>query len=227
MRGPTLKGRRVLVTAGPTWVAIDRVRVISSIFGGRMGVAIGREAARQGASVVLLLGRGRADTSQLGDYGVRIRRFVYFEELQEMVEEELTSNTYGIIIHSAAVSDFRPRRTGAGKISSMTDSLSIDLVPTVKIVDRIRELAPRAFLIKFKLEVGKSEKELLDIGYASLRQSNADLLVANDLDQMKGRHTAYIIDPENRIARVEGKPEIARELLTMIANRTSDSVSSP
>ena len=199
MCGRNLEGISALVTAGPTWVAIDRVRVLTSIFSGRLGVTIAREAARQGASVVLLMGPGRADTSRLDRERVRLRRFVYFEELQEMVEQELTSSTYDIIIHSAAVSDFRPRHAGDGKISSMTDSLSIDLVPTAKIVDRIRELAPSAFLVKFKLEVGKSEKELLDIGYASLRESNADLMVANDLDQMKHRHTAYIIDPQNRM----------------------------
>ena len=72
MKDEALTGKKILVTAGPTWVAIDRVRVITSIFGGRLGVTIAREAARRGASVVLLLGPGRANTSQLGDYGVRI-----------------------------------------------------------------------------------------------------------------------------------------------------------
>jgi phosphopantothenoylcysteine decarboxylase/phosphopantothenate--cysteine ligase len=221
MSNNPLKDKKILITAGPTWVSIDRVRVITSIFGGRLGPAIAQKAAQFGGEVTLLLGRSRADISLLEESRVSIKRFVYFDDLKKMAEEELGSKAYDIIIHSAAVSDYRPCQSHDGKIASKKDSLSIDLVPTIKIVDEIRKQAPSAFLVKFKLEVGKTKEELLDIGRASMRESSANMLVANDLDDMNKGHIAYIISQDNNIITVKGKDEIANKLLLTIAQMIS------
>lgn len=112
------------------------------------------------------------------------------------MEKEIKSGAYDTVIHSAAVADFRCKQafvkdeTGNlipldmnAKISSKHTSVFLEMVPTEKIIDKIRE--PWGFegkLVKFKLEVGKTDSELIQIGYASRAFSKADFIVANCLE---------------------------------------------
>ena len=210
------KKKKILITAGPVWVAIDKVRVITNIFGGALGVQIASYAAQQGEEVTLVFGPGRSilppETKSL-----KIIRFHYFQEFFDILKKEISSKKYDVVIHSAAVSDYRPVETYQGKISSGQSELIIRCVPTVKIIDFMKAWDPSIFLIKFKLEVGLSQQQLIDKAYKSMLHSKADLMVANHFsDVFEKQHKAFIINPEKKILPCLGKEDIAQKLISLI-----------
>jgi phosphopantothenate---cysteine ligase (CTP) len=179
----------ILITAGNTLTPIDRVRGITNIFTGRTGASIAEEARRRGHHVRLLT--SHPDTVMASDT-LKVLPFRTFDDLQQLMEQEIRSGVYSAIIHSAAVSDYAvagvysgPDKTeaGAGKVKSYHSELWLKLVPTPKLVDRIRtDWGFTGTLVKFKLEVGIGEDELLTIAEKSRLQSRADLMVANTLE---------------------------------------------
>lgn len=216
----SLAGTHALVTAGPTWVAIDRVRVLTSVFTGETGLQVARSLADLGCRVTLLMGPGRCRLLD-GDWErLCIERFFYFEELERLLRSHLGGRSYDVIVHSAAVADYKPEQYTAGKIPSGIDGLSIKLLPTPKLVHVIRAESQSSFLVTFKLEVGQSEQNLLRIAKESLHRYGADVVVANNLDEMTERtHAAFIIDSAGSIMRVDTKAELARHLAGLIADR--------
>ena len=109
-----LKNKRILITAGPTWVAIDKVRVISNIASGKTGVILAEKLNNCGAKVTLLMGPGECCCL---NKKIRLVRFKFFADLKQTITRELKSNKYDVIIHSAAVSDYRVENVYSGKIS--------------------------------------------------------------------------------------------------------------
>ena len=215
-----LKNKKILVTAGPTWVAIDKVRVITNIFSGKLGLIIAETAQKMGANVVFMFGPGRISVPE--NKKIKVLRFKYFDDLLNLVKENIKQGRFDAIIHSAAVSDYMPLPSKEKKIKSGKKNLAIKFKPTIKIVDLIRKIDSKAFLVKFKLEVGLSEKELIDVAYKSMLQSNADLMVANDFEMAavgESDHRAFIINPEKTIKEVTGKKNIALNLLKIIASK--------
>jgi len=212
-----LKGKKILITSGPVWVPIDKVRVITSVFGGKLGVIMAETAQKMGADVLLMMGPGRTEIGE-GE-NLKALKFKYFDELFSLMKKEISSKKYDAIIHSAAVPDYVPKKVSAGKISSGKKELIIKLKPTVKIVDYIKKWDPDTFLVKFKLQVDCKEKDLIKIAKKSMTRSSADIIVANDLLEMKdGKHTAFIIDNDN-IKKLDTKVALAEELLVMIAKK--------
>jgi phosphopantothenoylcysteine synthetase/decarboxylase len=201
----------ILVTAGNTQVLIDQVRAITNIFTGRTGAGIALDAQQRGHTVTLLTSHPETVAEAAPGERWTMHRYRTFEELQGLMEEAIRHGGFDAVVHSAAVSDYRadgifspapgthfrknegswvsasgaPRMEdrAAGKVKSDVPELWLRLVRTPKLVDRIRtDWGFRGVLVKFKLEVGVSEEELLRIAEASRRQSNADLMVANTLD---------------------------------------------
>ncbi len=216
----TLKGKKILVTAGPVWEPIDRVRVITNIFGGALGVKIASWAQREGAEVTLVFGPGRAELPSLVLEKSKVIRFHYFDELFKIMKEEISSGKYDIVIHSAAVSDYRPTEVGQGKIASGQKELVIHFVPTVKIVDFIKRWDPSVFLVKFKLEVGLTKEQLIKKASRSMLQSNADLMVANDFNDVVGKqHKAFIIQKNADVIECQGKDEIAKKIILIVGKK--------
>ena len=216
----TLKNKKILVTAGPTWVPIDKVRVISNVSSGLTGVTVARMAAKMGSDVTLLLGpvNTTEDREQRTEDRIKIIRFKYFDELQKLVKSELRRKKYDILVHVAAVSDYKPAKAYLKKIKSGNKKLVLELRPTVKIVDQMRRQGKEAFLVMFKLEAGKSARELVDTAYNSLRRAGADMIVANNIDEITEKgHKAYIIDKDKNIIVVRTKKELAKRLLSKIA----------
>jgi phosphopantothenoylcysteine decarboxylase/phosphopantothenate--cysteine ligase len=212
-----LKNKKILVTTGSTWVPIDKVRVITNIFSGRLGLLIAKEAAKKGAKVTLLIGPGPFSFFESKNKNLRILHFKYFDELYNLMKREISSKKYDIVVHSAAVSDYTPAIPYKGKIKSGKENLMIKLKPTIKIVDQIKKWDEKVFLVKFKLEVDLKEKELIERAYKSMLTSDADLIVANDLKHMKGeKQKAFIIDKEKKITICQNKKEIAKKLLNII-----------
>lgn len=209
----------VLVTAGPTWVYLDDVRVLSNLSSGRTGLTIARELARRGARVTLLHGPGRARPTAEDRRSMEVVEFETYDELRRLLHEAAASGRHQCLVHTAAVSDFRPDRVLAGKTGS-DGEIVVRLVPTPKLIDEVRSLAPGMLLVKFKLESGRSRADLLRVAEESRRASGAELLVANDIaEKHPGRHPALLLDESGVLAETATTEELATALADELARR--------
>ena len=239
-----LKDKKVLVTAGPTWVPIDDVRVITNVFGGTTGYRIAVLAAEMGAKVTLLLGSYAIKETSiminepfedilakakdiffakarmfLSGGKLEIVNYKYFDELMSLMKENVSLREYDAVIHSAAVADYTPSKTD-GKIGSGFNELEIKTVSTPKIISHIKEWDPEIFLVQFKLEVGLTEEDLLKRAYAGLIKNNGDLVVANNkFGTSETTAAAYFIDAEKNVMVVDEREEMYRQLLVEIGRR--------
>ena len=213
-----LTNKSILITAGPTWVPIDDVRVITNVFTGSTGYNIACYASNLGAKVTLLLGPGDLTPSLKFYKKIKIIHFKYFDELFKIIKKKLTSYKYDIIIHSAAISDYKPVKKTNGKIKSTSKNLLINCKRTPKIVDRIKQYAPSIYLVKFKLEVNTNLKKLTNIAYKSLRNSKADLIVANTFYPKTNRYKTLIIDASKNVVSVNKRGLIPEIIFNIINN---------
>lgn len=198
------KKKKILITAGPTWVSIDRVRVISNIASGETGITLAGKFSRLGAKVTLLLGPVEACCP---DSRINLKRFKFFDELKNIIVSEIRDKKYDIVIHSAAVSDYMPVKKYSNKVSSNIKKWSLDLIQTQKIIDLIKKINNKVFLVGFKFEPGKNKKRLINCARRIMKRSRFDLAVANSIEGSQYR--AYIVN----LDRIYG-PFRNRELLT-------------
>ena len=222
-----LLGKKMLITAGSTAMPIDKVRILTNIFRGRTGENIARAAAGAGWQVTLLSSAPTA--RECTDHPLlKRRRYRTYDELAALMESEIVNNRYDAIVHSAAVGDFRLAQVhvmgddgrlarlqaegaAAAKIPSNHDRLFLELVPTLKLVDQIRDpWGFRGQLVKFKLQAAMTDAELLDVARRSLAHSRADYLVANCLEWCD--KYAYILDAAGGTEKV-GRNELPGRLL--------------
>lgn len=242
-----LRGLKILVTAGPTPVKVDDVRIITNVFTGTTGYRIAVLAAETGAEVTLLLGPHHienADTlagepyseiakkmagifaskarMESGGGNIKIERYEYFEQLMALTEKHIRSQKFKIVIHSAAVADYAPAAK-QGKIKSNLDKLNIELDPTPKIIKRFKEWDPKIFQVQFKLEIGLSEPDLIETAYRSLQKNNSNLVVANNKPGTStNTAAAYIIDREKNIIKISTRENIYENLLKEIKRRLKE-----
>jgi phosphopantothenoylcysteine decarboxylase/phosphopantothenate--cysteine ligase len=209
-----LKNKKVLITAGPTWVPIDKVRVISNIATGQTGIFLAKELQKLGAKVTLLLGPIEACGL---DKNINLIRFKFFDELRDLIKKELKSKKYDIFIHSAAVSDYRPLKTYSYKIKSDIKNLKLSLIPTEKLIEMIKKIVPYIFLVGFKLETGVSSKKLISRAKSLIKRAKLDLAVANKIynDQYK----AFILDGKKIKGPFLNKKEMAKKLIKLIGEK--------
>lgn len=184
-------GKNVLITAGPTWVAIDRVRFISNMATGQTGILLAELFNRYKAKVTLLLGAACGKDYPINK-NIKVIRFKFFDELNEIIEKNLSQKKFDIVIHSAAVSDYRPKKIYNTKIKSGLKKLTITFIPTVKIIKHIKRIAPFVLLVGFKFEVSVSKDKLIQSGKELIKQNNLDLAVANTSDNQG--YKAYILN---------------------------------
>jgi phosphopantothenate---cysteine ligase (CTP) len=216
---------KTLITAGATLVPIDQVRAITNIFKGKTGTDIARHFAQMGDSVTLI-----TSSPQLVIPGAFLRVISYktYDDLAEAMEQEVLNGGYDAIIHSAAVSDYAVtgvlaqdkgrgliRLDSSQKVSSSYDSLYLELTPTKKLIDMIRrEWGFKGKLVKFKLEVGRTHNEIISIALKSVRDSKADLIVANCLEWYS--QSAILVYPDGHFDEIERRnlsSELRRRLL--------------
>jgi phosphopantothenoylcysteine decarboxylase / phosphopantothenate---cysteine ligase len=171
-----LKNKRVLITAGPTYEAIDPVRFIGNHSSGKMGFEIAKAAANMGAQVTLISG----PTQQKVNHA--LVQVVPVVSAQEMYD---AAHTYfdacDIAILYAAVADYKPKDVATQKIKKKSSTLSIDLVKTKDILASLGAIKSKQFLVGFALE---TENEL-ENAKGKLKKKNLDLIVLNSL-QDKG-----------------------------------------
>jgi len=167
----SLKGKKVLVTAGPTRELLDPVRHLTNPSSGKMGYALARTAKWRGAEVTLVSG----PSPLLPPHGVSLIQVTTAQEMYQAVMDQFTQ--MDAVVMAAAVSDYRPRKRAMGKIKKIKASESIKLEKTEDILLRLGELKQRQILVGFAAET----EDLLDNAKAKLRQKNLDFIVANDL----------------------------------------------
>jgi phosphopantothenoylcysteine synthetase/decarboxylase len=214
-----LAGKKALVTAGPTWAALDSLRFITNRATGRLEKEIALELLRHDTRVTFLYGRG----SVTPEKGASLLEVETVEDLLRTVRG-LKGETFNLIIHAMAVLDFVPDRPREGKVSSQEGEWEVRLVRTPKVIKTLRELWPSALLVGFKLEVGKTQEELITIGRSFLSTSGADLLVVNDLTGItEARHRACVLDKDGELVAVaETKKEIATKLVDLVEKRLAE-----
>jgi phosphopantothenate-cysteine ligase/phosphopantothenoylcysteine decarboxylase/phosphopantothenate--cysteine ligase len=221
----------ILVTAGNTQTPIDKVRCLTNIFTGKTGTRIALEAQRRGHSVTLFTSHPEIVTELAGGGPpidrLQVKQYRTFDDLSNLMEAMIPTGGFDAIIHGAAVSDYAlggvyAKRgdselvdVAAGKVKSSHAELWLKLVPTPKLVDRIRR--PWGFagtLVKFKLEVGLTDQELLAVAEGSRIQSNADLMVANTLE---GRSEFAFVGPVGgKYERVD-RADLPRRLIELLS----------
>jgi phosphopantothenoylcysteine decarboxylase/phosphopantothenate--cysteine ligase len=216
-KGP-LAGKRVLVTAGSTVEYIDPIRVITNTSSGKMGVAIAKEAERMGAEVTLVYGHGTENPD------VETIRVDTSEQMRSAVVSELKKKP-DIVVMAAAVADFAPASKSAKKIDTRNGRMELSLVATKKIVDEVKK-AGNPFLVAFKADYGVSNETLIEKANAKLKESNADLVVANDIGRAgskagSDRNEVFIVDKKKNVVHVplDTKAAVARKILEIVAER--------
>lgn len=209
-----LAKKKILITAGPTWVPIDRVRVISNIASGKTGLLLARRAKKLGADVTLLMGPAE---NLISNNCIKVKPFKYFDDFKNLFTKEINKN-YSVLIHSAAVSDYQPRKSSTDKIKSDLKRLSLDLVLTPKLADRVKKINPEIFLVLFKLELNVSKSTLIGRAFRLLKNTGSDLVVANTFKDKN--YQAYIVDKNRKIiGQAQNKNELTRLLIRRIEER--------
>jgi phosphopantothenoylcysteine decarboxylase/phosphopantothenate--cysteine ligase len=217
----TLKGKRVLITAGPTFEAIDPVRGITNLSSGKMGYAIAQAAWEAGAMVSLISGPSALDAP----YGVpRIQvqsaQQMYDAVMSEIVDKESGENKQDIFIAVAAVADWRVSNASAQKIkkTSDTDTPTLMFSQNPDILASVSALAQPPYCVGFAAE---SEK-LLEHGTAKRIKKNIPLLVGNIGHHTFGKdeNELVLFDEQGHqtLARAD-KQTLARQLITEISKR--------
>ena len=167
-----LKGKKILITAGPTYQAIDPVRFIGNFSTGKMGIAIANEAVRQGAEVHLVLGPSAEKNI---DNKIHLHRVVSAQQMYEAAVAQF--ETCDMAILAAAVADYTPAEVAPQKIKKKGDELILTLIPTVDILASLGKLKTTQKLIGFALE---TENEV-ENAQLKLQKKNLDAIVLNSL----------------------------------------------
>ncbi len=216
-RTDSLKGRKVIVTAGGTSEKIDEVRSITNRSSGKMGVALAEECYLRGGDVLLL----RTKTSARPRYLIKEKIFDTAEDLLNLVKDNIHDTN--IFFQTAAVSDFKVKDPIKGKLSS-DKTIALRLVPQIKIINQIKKLSPKTTLIAFKAEYGLSEKELIKESQKKLKESKADFIIDNDISQSdrgfeSDDNEVYIISKNRSVKKIllTTKREIAKQIVEFMS----------
>ena len=211
MRSTPLKGKRIMITAGPTYEKIDPVRYIGNYSSGKMGFALAEECARQGAKVELIAGPVNCQLSTVN--GQLIHR-TDVESCEQMYQAAI--NTYGqcdAAILCAAVADFRPETIADKKIKREKEDLVIRLKPTHDIAAELGKMKRKdQRLIGFALETNDEQANAQD----KLKRKNFDFIVLNS---MRNEGTCFQSD-ENKISIIspQGQKDYERKPKSEVAS---------
>ncbi len=198
-----LKNKKILVIAGSTSEPIDDVRVITNKSSGYTGIELANNAYLRGANVKLWYGTSYATPPKY----IQTERFVTVNDLAKMTSKL----KYDIIVLCAAISDYSITQT-RGKIRSNKSELALTLKPTPKILSKIRRKYPRTLIVGFKLGSKRSKAKLLEEAVKLLKNTQLDLVVANDIAEVATTTSrVFIIHRDQTEIEVKGKKELIAE----------------
>ena len=216
-----LKGKRILISAGPTQEAIDPVRYITNHSTGTMGVAIAREAVKRGASVQLVLGKSGYPHNLHGIDVVSVR------SAGEMFDACVKAfGSADICIMAAAVADYKPAKVAEKKIKKSDGAMNIDLKPTQDIAKYLGERkSPGQLLIGFAMETDNAEANAIK----KLKKKNLDFIVLNKLGDSgigfgTGTNKVSILFPHNEKMEfaLKSKTAVAADILDIAVEKMND-----
>ena len=181
-----LKNKKVLMTAGPTIEYIDPVRVITNLSSGKTGTLLASELISAGAKVTLVYGQGNQTPSK----GIKVINVTTSKEMFDATKKELKKK-FDIVVMAAAVSDYTPENPSKSKIKSDKKSLIIRLKKAPKIIDLVRKYQKNALLVGFKAETNLTKIALIKSSQKKMKESGADIIVANDIGKKYQKNTDY------------------------------------
>jgi phosphopantothenoylcysteine decarboxylase/phosphopantothenate--cysteine ligase len=212
-----LKGKKILLTAGPTFEAIDPVRFIGNHSSGKMGFAIAKEAANLGAEVYLISGPSHQQIKHSLVHRINV---VSAEEMYNAAHQYYTD--IDIAILSAAVADYSPKKTATQKIKKTSSTLEIELLPTKDILASLGKMKQHQFLVGFALETNNE----LENAKRKLKRKNLDAIVLNSLqDNGAGfatdtnKITFIDKDLNEKSFDLKSKVEVAKDIINEILNK--------
>jgi len=214
----SLKGRKALVTAGPTYEAIDPVRFIGNHSSGKMGVALAAELQRRGAEVTLVLGPSSAPVP------AGLQELIRVTSAEEMYEAcARVFPTMDIAVMAAAVADYRPAQVADEKIKKKDQELELTLIRTRDVLGSLgKQKRKEQLLVGFALETNNEEAHARE----KLEKKNADMIVLNSLrDSGAGfghdtnKVTILLKNGETKTFPTKSKNEVAADIIdTLTAN---------
>jgi len=214
-----LDGKKVLITAGPTIEYIDPVRVITNQSTGKTGVLLASELVSAGAKVTFIYGPGK----ELPPKGVRLIRVETGQEMFDAVKKEMKQK-FDIVILAAAVSDYTSEKPSKTKIKSDQNKITLKLKRVPKIIDEVKKIQKNVFLVGFKAETNLSKEKLIREAKQKLKESNADLIIANDIGTKYKKNSNYnnviLVNSRNTVqSGWKKKSEISKFIRKEIENR--------
>lgn len=234
--------KNIIITAGGTSEKIDNVRKITNSSSGKLGVTIANKLLEEMSDIKVYYICSKNSYKPL-DERVEIIEIEGTMDLKNKVEYLLRDNNIDFFIHSMAVSDYMTDYVttlnkikesiiktdnidhafsnieviSSNKISSYENNLVVVLKPTPKIISIIKDISPATYLIGFKLLDKVSKEELIQVAKNLRDKNNCDLVVANDLSNIRnGKHEAFIIGKDDSIIQANGKDDIAKKLVRRI-----------
>lgn len=212
----TFAGKKILITAGPTYENIDPVRFIGNHSSGKMGFDLAKEAAKRGAEVTLISGPSSQKTD---DKNIDVYRVTSAQEMFDEVFKHYENTD--IAIMSAAVADYTPKVKATEKIKKNEQELTIELIKNKDILRTMGEKKTHQFLVGFALETQNEEEN----AKGKLVKKNLDMIVLNSLrDEGAGFANATnkikIFTPtEEQSFTLKSKEEVACDILNFIAQK--------
>ncbi|MDB4036552.1 bifunctional phosphopantothenoylcysteine decarboxylase/phosphopantothenate--cysteine ligase CoaBC [Polaribacter sp.] len=212
-----LKGKKVLVTAGPTYEAIDPVRFIGNHSSGKMGFAIASAAANLGAEVYLISGPSNQQIKHSLVHRVDV---VSAEEMYDA--SHIYFKDVDIAILSAAVADYKPKNSASQKIKKTDTTLELSLSPTKDILASLGAIKKHQYLVGFALETNNE----IENAKGKLKRKNLDAIILNSLQDKgagfaKDTNKITIIDKEfnEKSFKLKSKVAVAKDIMNEIVNR--------
>ena len=210
----TLKGKKALVTAGPTYEAIDPVRFIGNHSSGKMGYAIAEELYKRGAEVVLISG---PVSIQLKSKAIQL---INVESAEEMFGAAMENTNFDIAVLASAVADYSPVEVAAAKIKKSDGILDIKLKKTKDILLGLGNIkSEKQVLVGFALETNNEKENAVK----KLKEKNADLIVLNSLnDEGAGfkndtnKVTIFTRDGKEKKFGIKSKDLVAKDIVDSI-----------
>jgi len=213
----SLKGKTVIVTAGPTQEFLDPVRFLTNSSSGKMGYELAEEALRRGAEVILISG----PTHIFPPRKAAVKKVQTAREMEKEILKHFASSD--IVIMAAAVSDFRFAESTPHKIKKETLREKIEIVPTQDILQKLGRKKEGRILVGFSAET----ENVVENAQKKMRKKNLDLIVANNvLDEGIGFGSDFnrvsLISPGGKIVHSERKSKL--EISQMILDKVEDIV---
>ena len=227
--------KKFIITAGGTSEKIDNVRKITNSSSGKLGCIIANTILEEIDDVRIYYICSRNSIRPKNDK-VKVIEVDGVLDLKSKVEFLLRNDNIDFFVHSMAVSDYmidyvttlekmeksftsdddfsNVDKITDNKISSNEDNLVIVLKQTPKVISIIKDVSPETFLVGFKLLDGVCDEKLIYVGRELMRKNNCDMVVANDLSNIRnGKHSAYLLDKDNSVTVASGKEDIAKKLV--------------